>query len=281
VNRGTIQNLTVNGTVSSSAPDGNYVGGIVGYNSYTGYITNVTSNVTVTAIGAGANGCWNVGGIAGFNGCDTINKDSPDFDKPYTQGGFISQSINLGNVSGAEKVGGIAGENAGTIDQCVNRGDISGNNGSSSRNGVGGIAGRNGNNNVPVEYGTISSCYNTGSVSVGSGKWLGGLTGFSNNFSVIANSYDIGAIDPNQSSTGFYNPIVGGRDNFTDGKCVNNYSLEGLRHSSTSSPEIDYTVGIVTASKDFQDPNFPPKLGKDFKADTKGINNGYPILNWQ
>jgi hypothetical protein len=256
----------------------------VGYNGPEGTIRNINANVTVTAVGDGANGCWNVGGIAGFNGCDIINKDSPDYKQPYTKGGLISQSINLGNVSGAEKVGGIAGENAGTIDQCVNRGDITGNNGSASRNGIGGIAGRNGNNNNPVEYGTISSCYNTGSVSVGTGKWLGGLTGFSNNLSWIQNSYDIGAIDPNQSSTGFYNPIVGGRDNFTDGQCVNNYSLEGLRHSSSSSPEIDYTVGIVTTTKEFQDPAFPPSLGGDFKADYSGssaINNGYPILKWQ
>ena len=35
VNRGAIQYLTVTGTVSSNAVDGNYVGGIVGYNSYT------------------------------------------------------------------------------------------------------------------------------------------------------------------------------------------------------------------------------------------------------
>ena len=262
--------------------DGNYVGGIVGYNSYTGYIIGVTSNVTVTATGTtGTNGAWNVGGIAGFNGCDIYNPDSPDYGPTYYTGGTITQTINNGAVSGAEKVGGIAGENAGTISLSLNKGAITGNSGSSSRNGIGGIAGRNGNNNNPTEVGLISSCYNTGAVSVGSGKWLGGLTGFSNNTSTIVNSYDIGDIDPNKTSTGFYNPIVGGRDNYTDGQCKNNYSLSGLRHSSTASPEIDYTVGIVKTEVQFQDPGFPPSLGGDFKVDSKGINGGYPILNWQ
>jgi hypothetical protein len=279
-NLGTIENLTVQGTITiigSSSVD--YVGGIVAYNGYdpstgkTGTIQKVDAYITINAP-SGTN-AYNVGGIAGFNGMDTLNSDSPDFKKDYAQGGRIERCRNFGNITASHKVGGIVGENAGYIIECRNSGLIDSD--YTGKNGVGGIAGRNGNNNDAVEVGNITSCYNTGTIGVkGAISWMGGITGFQNELSMVDNCYDVGIIT---NPYNFGNPIIGHNEGNTT---TSNYSLDTLNHTSTTPDERGITKTIV----EMKDPAFVTTLNTGYagvwKSDySPNINNGYPIFVWE
>lgn len=67
-------------------------------------------------------------------------------------------------------------------------------------NGVGGIAGRNGNNNVATETGKIWNCYNNASIICTSGKWVGGICGFENSLSECYNCYNSGTFNMTSGS---------------------------------------------------------------------------------
>lgn len=197
---GKVLNLNVAGTVSATGGV-DAVGGVVGYNS--GIIDEVNASVTVTA-----NSAYNVGGIAGFN------------DNYYMTNavGTIRNSHNNGTVSGSSKVGGIAGENAGLITSCYNTAAISDPN--FGKNGVGGIAGRNGNNNTAVETGVIRDCYNIADITCSSGKWVGGICGFLNSKSSCVNCYDTGGMH----AVSYTDPISGN----TEGTNMNCYYLSDI-----------------------------------------------------
>ena len=101
--------------------------------------------------------------------------------------GTIENCYNTGAVTGTGgSVGGVAGSNGGTIQNCHNTGAVSGN------DRVGGVAGQN--------SGTIENCYNTGAVS-GNGSNVGGVAGF-NNSGTIENCYNTGAVSGNGSNVG-------------------------------------------------------------------------------
>ncbi len=153
-NKGTVQNLTVSGTVSGNY----YVGGVVGYNNggtVTGCIFSGSGSVS---------GKNYVGGVVGYNYSGIVT------------GCIFSGS---GSVSGEWYVGGIAGRNNGTVKNCYNTGQV---NGSADSNDVGGVVGLN--------HGTVENCYNT--VSVSGKNYVGGVVGYNNGGSVT-NSYNTGA----------------------------------------------------------------------------------------
>ena len=90
---GTVQNLTVSGTVSGD----HYVGGVVGYNA--GTVENCANTSDVTGTGSG-NYIY-VGGVVGDN-----------------NGGTVTNCYNTGSVSGNNQVGGVAGYNTSTVTNC-------------------------------------------------------------------------------------------------------------------------------------------------------------------
>ena len=106
-------------------------------------------------------------------------------------------------------VGGVCGYNSGTISNCYNAGTVSG-----TGANVGGVCGRNNN-------GTIKFCYNKGTVS-GSGEQFGGVCGY--NSGTISNCYNTGA-------------VKGYR--YVGGVCGEN---------SYSTIEYCYSIGTVSAS---------------------------------
>ena len=259
---GFVGNFTITGAVNTTATgDSDYIAGIVAYNR--GIISRVVSNVDVNG---GGDNTYNVAGIAGFN----------DGRAGQVGGavGLIYGCINNGAItSGRNKCGGIAGQNAGTIESCANTGRISALN-SLSKNGVGGIAGRNGNNNTAVEQGIINNCYNTGTVGVAGQSWVGGITGFRNNLSSVTNCYNIGEII---SGNSYFNPIVGGQDTVTHPTHVyNNYSLIGLRASGSMPSE----VGTVLDSETMKSAEFLAEINAGERAwkFVENANNGYPVL---
>ncbi len=267
---GTVKDFSLSGTISSDKA-ADFIGSVVGFNA--GTISGVTSNVTINLPGS----CYNVGGIAGFN-TSGIWVDSNNGDAKMTiEGatGRIENCANTASILAYQKVGGIVGENAGTINACYNSGKVDASN-NGSKNGVGGIAGRNGNNNTATEIGNITNCYNTGAVGRSGQKWTGGITGFNNSLSGIVNCYVTGEVVSTQS---YSNPIAGNQEGAANTK--NNYSLEGLNAKGSSEAER----GIVKTADEMKAAGFVAQLngenGTAFVADSKKINDGYPILSWQ
>ena len=162
---GTVQNLSVSGSVSGDW----HVGGVVGYNNggtVTGCIFSGSGSVS---------GSYHVGGIVGQNR------------------GSVENCYNTGAVSGPDSgysnvVGGVVGENSGSVKNCYNTGTVSGPD-SGSGNSVGGVVGYN-------YHGTVENCYNTGAVSgpdSGSGDWyVGGVVGY--NRGSVTNCYNTDSV---------------------------------------------------------------------------------------
>lgn len=198
-NKGSIQGCTNNavtdviindGTLTDiDITNGQFIGGIVGYNNANAEILNSHNKQEIK-------GGKYVGGIAGINNSLI---------------GGENGSSNSGSVTGTgDYVGGIVGAskaNKNTIENCNNSGDVSG------ASYVGGIAGTNSNENT-TEESRISDSSNSGSVT-GKGNFVGGIVGYNNyngtseNKAVIENCTNSGAADKKISGTGYVGGIVG------------------------------------------------------------------------
>lgn len=153
----------------------NQVGGLVGANGNTSYVWNGTAAVPVTVAGSitGSNyaggtvtGNYLVGGLVGEN-----------------LAGSIAQSFNGGTVVGGQYTGGLIGRNnaGATANEVFSTGGVTG-----SAYGVGGLVGEN--------NGSIVDAYATGAVSGTSGCYCytGGLAG--SNSGTLQNVYATGAV---------------------------------------------------------------------------------------
>lgn len=101
---------------------------------------------------------------------------------------------------GTSKVGGMCGNNyTGTISNCYNTGSVS---------GIGTAGGASGYNYT----GSITNCYNTGNVS-GSSGFVGGVSGY-NSKGTIINSYNAGSVSGLE--------YVGGVSGYNDGGTITN-----------------------------------------------------------
>ena len=216
VNGGTVQNLTVSGSVNSS---GDYVGGIVGNNSGTFENCAFTGSVS---------GDWYVGGVVGNNnggtvtGCIFSGSGSVSVTGSYSVGGVVGKNSgsngsvekchNTGSVSGSrEDVGGVVGDNEGTVENCYNTGAVSGLD-SGTGNRVGGVVGDNGGN--------VENCYNTGTVNViGNSSAVGGVVG--RNDSSVQNCYNTGTVT---GSGGRVGGVVG----WNSGNVTNCYNTDSI-----------------------------------------------------
>lgn len=121
LNEGIIRGCTLSGSMGSATQD--YIGGIAGLNvggRTAGTIKNCTTEKNCTVTGRNT-----VGGIVGYN----------------FSGGRIQNNASSANVSGAGRVGGIAGENGGAITLSSTPAGKRRVNGSGS--GVGGVIGVN------------------------------------------------------------------------------------------------------------------------------------------
>jgi hypothetical protein len=285
-NNGTIQNLTVAGSLSvDTSRDIDYIGGVVAYNDIAGTISNVISNVVVTVGTDSVNNVHNVGGIAGFNGWDQYNTDSPHYGGRYQTGGYIFQCRNMGVVTGGfNKIGGIVGENAWIVDQCSNYGTITCAKTSAGWVGIGGIVGRNGNNDTATEQGTISNSYNRGVIldettERTSHDAYGGITGWCNDTSIVLNSYDTGDFDwttpPTEPEK---NPVIGRVDDISVNN--NNYSLDSVWAQDGTSSVLSGTrlsAGYMITQDFVDDLNQSTTNGPYILVS----GGNYPNLKWE
>ncbi|WP_131913573.1 beta strand repeat-containing protein, partial [Celerinatantimonas diazotrophica] len=143
----------------------------------------------------------------------------------YVGSGGTIRNIGLegGSISGQRIVGGLVGENEGTISNAYATGAVTGSDSLSSLVGyVGGLVGHN--------IGKISNAYATGAVTGSSG--VGGLVGW--NDGSLSNAYATGAVTG--SSYG-----VGGLVGFMYGTISNAYAIGAVTGSSDS---VGGLVGI-------------------------------------
>lgn len=159
-NAGMIENCSFEGSICGSS----FVGGIAGTNTATGYITGCTVKATVQ-------GSHFVGGITGINeGIVEKCENLGDINATAQQNQVDISDITIGTIVGTESVtsvtdiGGIVGNNPGTVRNCVNRGTVGyrqmGYN-------IGGIAGSH--------SGYLVECSNHGVIS--GRKDVGGIVG--------------------------------------------------------------------------------------------------------
>ncbi len=269
-----------------------FVGGVVGKLNAGGTISYVTNYAQVQA-----KDCMNVGGIVGFAGTPVTYGTKSDAYSEYTANpsGYNTFVLNCGNnatMQGFYKLGGIVGENAATVMYCYNTGYILPHM-HGSGGGWGGIAGRNGNNNIATEESIIAYCYNTGTITNNGKnddgsetiKGYAGIAGMNyggKGHNLIYNCYNIGAIPKGRNNYGsITNNLEYSKPNDVvysncslDTTTINNYSQEFWKTGTVLS-EADFKATTYT------DTSVLALLGHAYVADTQNINNGYPVLRWQ
>lgn len=205
INEGTIKNVTVAGSISSSTEKA-FVGGVAGLNR--GTIINCTNSAEISATDANSY----AGGIAGvmqygtIETCtnsgnvsvrvsDTATGDITNHEASaggivaFNYNGTVKKSTNTGNIENNDShgyTGGIVGNNDGVIDNCLNSENTTITN-TNAPSYVGGIAGNLFTNNATGSTATISNCLNTNA----SGKILGsnGIETKEGTKGIVTNSY--------------------------------------------------------------------------------------------
>ena len=204
VNKGIIEHLTVLGTVGNGSI---YSGGIAGMND--GLLRNCHFYGDVWSYE------HNTGGITGENNSEIIG------------------CSNFGTVSGSFAIGGIAGNNTGTLTESMNVGTVySG----AQYASVGGIAGYN--------TGTISQNRNFGQVrDIGSWSNIGGVTGV--NFGAVRGNQNAGSVNGTHIAGGIVGLNYSAVDANTNYGSINATSNVG---GIVGENKNDNTYAIITNS---------------------------------
>ena len=238
----TITGLVINDT------DLDYAG-LLGY-VYNGEIMNLG------VINANITGGYFVGGVVG-----------------NLQGGSVENCFVAGNgniYGSGDNVGGVVGNNTGTIENCYNMISVSG-----SGDDVGGVVGAN-------SHGTVMNCYNAGAVT-GSGDDVGGVVG-SNTYGTVKNCYNAGAVGGSITSIGV-GGVVGWNDNSgTVASCFFlQYGLDGIGYDDYSTTAADATVSFEEGAPastfiDAADWDFDIIWGMYVNTNDPDHGYGYPYL---
>ncbi len=291
---GTIKNFNINGYVSNtstSAGGTDFAGAVCGKLNAGGKIEDVINSAQVYCPNT-----YNVGGIVGFAGTP-VKIGSDENTAMYTANPSgantsVLRCANTAYILGYNKTGGIVGQNASIVKYCYNTGTIQ-NNMSGSGGGVGGIAGRNGNNNTAAEEGTIMYCYNSGTIKgtnpAGTTlRWVGGITGWTNLKGIVQKNLSLGEVEAGYKE---YQAICGRGDSPYTG-LSDNYALDTIKDYYTTTSDAPKMGTKLTSDQlkvtTTNDGDILKLLEPYFVADgiTEGetttyLNNGYPILWWQ
>lgn len=234
--------------------------------------------------------------ISGLNAESGLFSYNGDRDKDNV--GTVKDLTVIGSVSGSANIGGIAGTNDGTIENCVFDGSVT-----NSGTVTGGIAGRSqkgstikgcinkaaiDNTNTsyaqPLHtggiagycYGSIENCYSTGAISARTdrtNKAVGGIVGTLYAEGSLKNSYNTGSVTGPEDGTG---AVIGN----VQGTVTNVYYLSG------TAPKA-FAEGIASATEktaeEMKAGSFVLDLngaGNAFRQD-EDLNSGYPVLSWQ
>ncbi|MFI3270465.1 MAG: GLUG motif-containing protein, partial [Rikenellaceae bacterium] len=105
-------------------------------------------------------------------------------------GGVVKNLGVSGEVTGSSIIGGVVGENSGTVTNCYNTAEVSGT--QSVCTSIGGVVGDNFGSGS-----SVTNCYNTAAVS--GDYYVGGVVGSNNNGS-ITNCYWVDVADDNATA---------------------------------------------------------------------------------
>jgi filamentous hemagglutinin family protein len=161
-----------------------YTGGLVGYNK-SGNITSSYSTGTVIGTVTSIKG-QETGGLVGCLEAGTVSQcyhatgsvtgsgaDVGGLVGSVGSGAVVENCFNTGAVKGLAQVGGLVGNNSGTLRYSYNTGTVAAS--GSGNSDFGGLVGANNSG------GAISCCYNAGSLAgVGSNTVIGGVAGLNN-----------------------------------------------------------------------------------------------------
>lgn len=250
MNGGTVQNLTVEGTIdltNSASVSNGYIGGVIGACSGSVTLNNVHSNVDITITRVKGN--WaRVGGLVGNGGSITITNCS-----------------NSGDISGYQYVGGIVGYIAnGTVTGCYNAGEISG------YQYAGGIA-------AAGAPGTVTSCYNVGGVTA-TNNYVGGIIASASSTSALSNCFNAGTIT--FGGTSAYAGAVVGYSNNAKGTNANLYYLEGTYSTGIGTNKNTVDAAAVSAET-LASADFVTTINTSLETAAFVAGTDHPILVWQ
>lgn len=167
-NSGEIINCTNTGNIKETTGSDYYTGGIIADNQQ-GHITSCNNNGTLEGRSVGGIAGKSTGYIVACQNTGNINNVKEESNDTEFAGGIVGiidtaiveNCKNTGNVSGLTNVGGIAGENKGTISQSRNEGTISKISDAIGKNvNIGGIVGKNSQTSKLTNsknYGAINS----------------------------------------------------------------------------------------------------------------------------
>ena len=213
INDSQIKDLGVTGIINS---EGTYVGGIVGYASYSD-INNSYNKINININSSGSysggisgysknsiiNNCYNIGNLTTkSNYCGGITA--------FCSKSTVNNSYNKGNIIGeGYGQGGIVGKltDSSSISNCYNIGNVTG-------KYVGGIVGYS-------YICTMKNVYNKGNIE-GIGSYAGGIIGYLQYNSIIENSYTTGNVTNSSGRAG----AIGGY--ITDSRVINGYYLNTI-----------------------------------------------------
>jgi len=222
-------------------------------------------------------GSYGVGGIVGYMGSSSTLKDAyndaPIIGKEYTAGiasyfgrsyctagsnyGSIVGAKNVGKIIGTKYVAGIVGETqCVTVKQVSNAADIEGD---MYVAGVDGFAERT----------TSESIYNVGDI-FGMSR-VGGVIGY-NEDGVTSSAYNIGKVDGDT--------LVGLMIGYNYNTTMADYYY--LKQGDQEPFGLNNSGGVATpkTAEEMKSEEFAKLLGEDFKYDS-GLNDGYPVLEWE
>ena len=273
-NNGTIQNfILVDGYIKSAG----FVAGITAINSSSGKIINCVNYIELYATGN------QNGGIVGSNSGIIENCENRGYlELNSTSGGICGNNTASGSIKKCKNtheillkdfnIGGVVGENSGTIEECYNLGNILTST-SYARYGKGGIVGKN--------YGIIKKCYNLAEIR--SNNWnVGGIAGgneengsieFSYNIGQITGSTNIGGIAGGNAGNIRYSYTIDtnemiGSDTGTVENCMQ-LSEKQMKNKENITLDDGSVISFLELLN---------KEGQYFVEDAKNDNKGYPIL---
>ena len=184
-------------------------------------------------------------------------------------GGTIENCYVTGGIWGWNNVGGIAGFNAGVIQNCYTNCNVTANGNEDgynvfedAPNGVGGIAGRN-------ALGTVRYCYATGKIK-GEGIFVGGIVGYSNGDidRCVAMNYEV-----NCGYWGWFGRVRG--DDFNYGTLTKCYARE-----SGLTLICNGFVQTITYYHTRNGVNAPANLTHGANSGAWWYDTGYSSTNW-
>ena len=244
-NGGKVKSLSVSGSVIATG-DVSQTGGIAGAMGEVGS----KSSITDCTFSGSVTGNIQVGGIIGCVG----------------QHNQVERCANRAAVSGKEDVGGVAGANSyGVMRYCFNTGAV----GSDAAKQVGGIVGTQQN------YAEMVACYNTGTVT--GADYVGGVAGKVYVAAMPSGCYNVGEVSAALRCGGAVGSF-GGDDyimvkNGSFFKEINNAAFKANGAASRTEAQMKASSFVRELNSE--------AYGTYFTADSKSVNNGYPILLWQ